>query len=214
MLDWSEYGKLLVALWALINPLGAIPIFLGLTEHYPAARQHIGSVAAVAVGVILIAFVFVGQAVLQVFGIHIPSFRIAGGLLLLSVAFAMMHTADHETPEALPDEPGATTPDSVAVVPLATPILAGPGAISAVILYAHKSTSPSHYVVICTIIVAVAASIWVVLRLAPVLASLIGRTGVRIFTQFMGLLIAALAVEFITQGLAAIFPGWQYLTPR
>jgi multiple antibiotic resistance protein len=78
MLDWSEYGKLLVALWALINPLGAISIFLCLTEHYPAARQHIGSVAAVAVGVILIVFVFVGQAVLQVFGIHIPSFRITG----------------------------------------------------------------------------------------------------------------------------------------
>jgi multiple antibiotic resistance protein len=69
-------------------------------------------------------------------------------------------------------------------------------------------------VVICTIIVAVAASIWVVLRLASVLASLIGRTGVRIFTQLMGLLIAALVVEFITQGLAAIFPGWQYLVPR
>src|SRR5215510_5372621 len=214
MLDWSEYGKLLVALWALINPLGAIPIFLGLTEPYPAARQHIGSVAAVAVGAILIAFVFVGQAVLQVFGIHIPSFRIAGGLLLLSVAFAMIHTSDAETPEALQDEPEATTHDSVAVVPLATPILAGPGAISAVLLYAHKSTSLSHYMLICAIIVAVAASIWVVLRLAPIIASLIGRTGVRIFTQIMGLLIAAIAIEFITQGLAAIFPGWQYLAPH
>jgi multiple antibiotic resistance protein len=73
-----------VALWALINPLAAIPFFLRLTARCPAARPHIGRVAAVSVGVILIACVFVGQVVLQVVGIHLPAFRIAGGLLLLT----------------------------------------------------------------------------------------------------------------------------------
>jgi multiple antibiotic resistance protein len=95
------------------------------------------------------------------------------------------------------------------VVPLAIPILAGPGAISTVIVYAHKSAAPSHYVMICIVIVAVAVSAWVVFRLALVIGTLIGRTGMRVFTQIMGLLIAAIAVESITQGLAAIFPGWQ-----
>jgi multiple antibiotic resistance protein len=208
MLDWPEYGTLLVALWALINPLGAAPIFLSLTENRPAARRQIGFVAAVAEGVVLIASVFVGQALLQAFGIDIPAFRIAGGLLILFAALAMLHTPDRRTAETPEDGHGSTADDSVAVVPLAIPILAGPGAISTVIVFAHKSAALSHHLVICAIIVAVAAGTWVVLRLALVLAPLIGPTGMRVFTQIMGLLIAAIAVEFITQGLGAIFPGW------
>jgi multiple antibiotic resistance protein len=208
MLDWPEYGKLLVALWALVHPLGAIPIFLSLTEHRPAERRHIGFVTSIAVGVILIACVFVGQALLLAFGIHIPSFRIAGGLLILFVALAMMQTSGHETQEALVNPSGSAPDNSVAIVPLAIPILAGPGAISTVIVYAHQSTALAHHLLICAIIVAVAASTFLVLRLAATIASLIGPTGMQVFTQIMGLLIAAIAVEFITQGLAAIFPGW------
>jgi multiple antibiotic resistance protein len=209
MLDWSEYGKFLVALWALIHPIGAVPVFLSLTAHRPAERKQIGFVASAAAGVILIACVFVGQAVLLAFGIDIPSFRIAGGLLILLVAFAMLHMPDHGPQETLGDLPEATTSDSVAIVPLAIPILAGPGAISTVIVYAHKSAAVSHHVLLCAIIVAVAVSTWVVLRLALVIGTWMGPTGLRVFTQIMGLLIAAVAVEFITQGLAAIFPGWQ-----
>ena len=150
-----------------------------------------------------------GQALLKAFGIDIPSFRIAGGLLILFVALAMMHTSDHGAQETLEDCEGSTARDSVAVVPLAIPILAGPGAISTVIISAHRSAALSHYLLICAIIVAVAAGIFVVLRLAPVLASLVGPTGMRVFSQIMGLIIAAITVEFITQGLAVIFPGWR-----
>jgi multiple antibiotic resistance protein len=209
MLDWPEYGTLLVALWALVHPIGAVPIFLSLTENRPGERRQIGFVAAVAEGVILIASAFVGQALLQAFGIDIPAFRIAGGLLILFAALAMMHLPDQGTPETLAHGQDPAADSSIAVVPLAIPILAGPGAISTVIVYAHKSVAPSHYVMICIVIVAVAVSTWVVFRLALVIRALIGRTGMRIFTQIMGLLIAAIAVEFITQGLAAIFPGWQ-----
>jgi multiple antibiotic resistance protein len=209
MLDWPEYGKLLVALWALVHPLGAVPIFLSLTETCPTERRHIGSVASTATAVILIASVFVGQALLLAFGITIPSFRIAGGLLILFAALAMMYTPERGAQEKLEHSQDSTADVSVAVVPLAIPILAGPGAISTVIVYAHMSATLSHHLLICAIVVAVAASTFVVLRLAVVLASLIGGTGMRVFTQIMGLLIAAIAVEFITQGLAAIFPGWQ-----
>jgi len=107
------------------------------------------------------------------------------------------------------DALNVTTNKSVAVVPLAIPILAGPGAISTVIVYAHQSVSLSHHLLICATIVAVAASTFVVLRLALVIAALIAPTGMQVFTQIMGLIIAAIAVEFMTQGLAAIFPGWQ-----
>jgi MarC family membrane protein len=209
VLDWPEYGTLLVALLALVHPIGAIPVFLSLTEDRPAERRQIGLVAAVAEGVILIASAFVGQALLRAFGIDIPAFRIAGGLLILFAALSMMHLPDQAPPEALAHGQDSAADTSIAVVPLAIPILAGPGAISTVIVYAHKSAALGHYVVICSVIVAVAVSTWVVFRLALGIGALIGRSGMRIFTQIMGLLIAAIAVEFITQGLAAIFPGWQ-----
>ena len=209
MLEWLEYGKLLVALWALVHPVGAVPVFLNLTEKCPAERRHIGFVASIAVGVILILCVFVGQALLLAFGIDIPSFRVAGGLLILFAAFAMMHMPEHRPQDATEDPQEAAARASVAVVPLAMPILAGPGAISTVIVYAHKSASLSHHLLICAVIVAVAVSTFVVFRLALCIGALLGRTGMRVFTQIMGLLIAAVAVEFITQGLATIFPGWQ-----
>jgi multiple antibiotic resistance protein len=198
MLDRTEYGKLLVALWALVNPIAVVPIFLSLTENRPAERRHIGLVASTAVGVILITSVFVGRALLQAFGVDIPSFRIAGGLLILMAALGMMHTPERETRETLAAGLDPTPDDSVAVVPLTMPVLAGPGAISTVIVYAHRSASLSHYVLICAAIVAVAASTVVVLRLALAVGPLIGRSGMRVLTQVIGLIIAALAVEFIT----------------
>jgi multiple antibiotic resistance protein len=209
MIDWHEYWKLLVALWALVQPIGAVPIFLSLTEDRPAERNQVGFIASVAVGVILIVSVFVGQELLDAFGITIPSFRIAGGLLILLAALTMIHMPEHRARETPTDKSDAAARDSVAIVPLAIPILAGPGAISTVIVYANKSTALHHDLLVCAIIVVVAASIFVVFRLALPIASLMGQTGMRILTQIMGLLIAAVAVEFITQGLAAIFPGWQ-----
>jgi multiple antibiotic resistance protein len=209
MFDWQEYWKLLAVLWALVHPIGALPIFLSLTEDRPAERRHVAFVASVAVGVILIVCVFVGQELLDAFGISIPSFRIAGGLLILFTALTMIHMPERETRETPTDKSDATARDSVAIVPLAIPILAGPGAISTVIVYAHKSTALHHDLLVCAIIVVVAASIFVAFRLALPIASLMGQTGMRILTQIMGLLIAAVAVEFITQGLAASFPGWQ-----
>jgi multiple antibiotic resistance protein len=146
---------------------------------------------------------------LDAFGISMPSFRIAGGLLILFAALTMIHMPERETQETPKDRPEATTHGSVAIVPLAIPMLAGPGAISTVIVYAHKSAALHHDLLICAIIVAVAVSTFVVFRLALTVVSFIGHTGMRILTQIMGLLIAAVAVEFITQGLAAIFPGWQ-----
>jgi multiple antibiotic resistance protein len=209
MFDWQEYWKLLALLWALVHPIGALPIFLSLTEDRPAERRHVGFVTSVAVGVILIVSVFIGQELLDAFGITIPSFRIAGGLLILFTALTMIHMPERGTRETPTDKSDSTARDSVAIVPLAIPILAGPGAISTVIVYAHKGTALYHDLLICAVIIAVAASVFVLFRLAPPIASLIGHTGMRILTQIMGLIIAAVAVEFITQGLAAIFPGLQ-----
>ena len=170
-----------------------------------AETHRIGLVAAAAVVVILLASFFVGELVLRALGITISAFRIAGGILLLLSALTMMASADDgASPAAEPAPPGDA---AVGVVPLATPLLAGPGAISTVIVYAHRHDSLAHALLVVAAIVSVGAVILVVLRLAPLLASVLKRTGMSVATRLTGLIIAATAVEFIVDGVAVLFPG-------
>lgn len=203
MLDLPEYGQLVAGLVAITNPLSKIPVFMALTGRRANREQHrIALVAAgAAVGILLTAF-FVGQLVLNALGITIPAFRIAGGILLLMSALAMMGGAS----APLPQDTSAADDTAVAVVPLATPLLAGPGAISTVIVYAHAHDTLSHMLLVVAAIVTAGVVILVVLRLAPVLAVVLRQTGMNVATRLMGLIIAATAVEFIVDGMAALFP--------
>ncbi|MBA3036633.1 MAG: NAAT family transporter, partial [Desulfobacterium sp.] len=153
MLEYSEYTKMLIGLIAILNPVGAIPIFISLTSELDLSeRSAVSKVVVYAVLIILLLSLFVGELVLNFFGITISSFRVAGGLLILLMAISMMHAktsgAKHTAEEAEESE----KKDSIAVVPLATPLLAGPGAISTVILYANKGTGLRHYSIIAIVI--------------------------------------------------------------
>ena len=207
MLDVPEYAQLLVTLLAITNPLGKIPVFNALAGHHPAAVKHrIALIAAGSVVAILLVSFVVGEVVLKALGITIPAFRIAGGLLLLLSALTMMSGSDSG-----PAPTAATVPHgdaaALAVVPLAIPLLAGPGAISTVIVYAHRHTSINHMLLVAAAVVSVGAVILVIFRLAPLLASVLKRTGMNVATRITGLLIAATGVEFIVDGLAHLFPG-------
>lgn len=206
MLDVPEYAQLFVSLLAITNPLGKVPIFNALAAHHPAAvKRRIGLVAAGSVAAILIVSFFVGEVVLRSLGITIPSFRIAGGILLLLSALAMMADSDSGPAPAAATPPGDAT--ARAVVPLAIPLIAGPGAISTVIIYAHRETSLPHTVLVMAAVLSVGIVFLVVFRMAPLLAAILKRTGMNVATRITGLLIAATAVEFIVEGLAQLFPG-------
>jgi multiple antibiotic resistance protein len=206
MLDLPEYVQLLAALLAITNPLGKIPVFTALTGHHSVADKHrVGLIAATAVVVILLVSFFLGELVLRALGITIPAFRIAGGILLLLSALAMM-SGDAGAPPVAGSTPHGD-PAAVAVVPLATPLLAGPGAISTVIVYAHRHASLAHAILVVAAIVSVGVVILVVFRLAPLLASVLRRTGMNVAARLTGLIIAATAVEFIVDGIAVLFPG-------
>jgi multiple antibiotic resistance protein len=208
MLEYSEYTKMLIGLIAIVNPIGAIPIFISLTSELGfSERRTISKVVVNSVLAILLLSLFVGEWLLSFFGISISSFRVAGGLLILLMAISMMHAkisgAKHTPEEAKESEKKG----SIAVVPLATPLLAGPGAISTVILYANKGKGFGHYFIIATVILTVCIVLFLIFKFVPYISKYISQTGLNIFTRIMGLILAAIAIEFIANGIKELFPA-------
>jgi multiple antibiotic resistance protein len=208
ILDIAEYFKTFIGLLAIVNPLGVIPMFITMTsDESDAERVVTVKNVAIGVSVILLVVLFFGDLVLSMFGISIDSFQVGGGILVLLMAIAMLqaHTSDIKQTDEEASESVVKT--SVAIVPLAMPLLAGPGAISAVILVAHKSDSLLHYATLALIIGLLSMTIWGVLRMSPFIVKRIGSTGINIFSRIMGLILAAIAIEFIASGLKGLFPA-------
>lgn len=206
MLDFTEYSKIFISLFAIVDPLGIIPIIIAFTAGMTAQkRERVGRMASLSVFVILLAALLLGEAILGFFGISIHSFRTAGGILLLLMSITMLIG---NKPSYTPDDTGdSDATSSVAIVPLSTPLLAGPGAISTVILDAHKSTYAGHYGVMALILVLLSLTVWLTFLIAPWVSRRLGEIGSNIVTRLMGLLLAAIAVEFIAGGLRGLFPG-------
>ena len=208
MLDYNEYIKMFVGLIAVVNPFGAIPIFLTLTYGTEKREQiRLINVIAISVPVILLVSLVSGELILNFFGITISSFKVCGGILILLMAIAMMHarpTGATQTEEELHE---GESKKSTAVVPLSMPLLAGPGAISTVILYGHRSNDIAHYSLVAIAILSLGVILWLAFLLSPWISKRLGTTGMNIITRIMGLILAAIAVEFIANGLMGLFPG-------
>lgn len=204
MLDWSEYMKIFTALLAILNPLGVIPMFLALSgKSTTEERKRIAFIIGMSVASILSVTVLVGELLLAFFGISVASFQVGGSILLLLMAIGMMHghKRDGDNTDVTADM------DSIAVVPLSVPLLAGPGSISTVIIYAHLSPSWLHRGLIIVCVLMVALITWLILRAATRWGSFIGAIGLSIASRLMGLLLAAIAVEFFTRGIVKLLPG-------
>lgn len=203
----SEYLKFFAALVAITNPVGAIPVFINLTvDQEKVIRNRNGLTAALAMGAILVVVLFSGEALLRFFAISVGSFRVGGGILIMLMAISMLHARMSPVRQTAEEEIDSAERDSVAVVPLATPLLAGPGAISTVILYAQRYDSPLHYLYLLGWIAALIILTAVLFRLAPSIARLLGKTGINVVTRLMGLIMTAVGVEFIANGLKQLFP--------
>ena len=206
MLSFTEYTKIFISLIAIIDPVGTIPLVIAFTAGMSQQkRARTGRLASLTVGGILIAAMLMGEALLHFFGISIHSFRTAGGILLLLMSIDML-VGTHNAPVFDSTEAGEAT-SSLAIVPLSTPLLAGPGAISAVILDAHKSSSLMHYALMALVIVLLSLIVWLMFLVAPRISQRLGKTGIDISTRLMGLILASIAVEFIAGGLRGLFPA-------
>ena len=205
MLDFTEYTKIFISLFAIIDPVGNIPIIIALTAGMTAhKRDRVGRMASLSMLGILLAALLLGEAILEFFGISIHSFRTAGGILLLLMSITML-LGNKQAPSA--DDIDGDASSSVAVVPLSTPLLAGPGAISTVILDAHKGSGAGHYGSMALLLIALSLIVWLTFLIAPRISQRMGQIGSDIFTRLMGLLLAAIAVEFIAGGLRGLFPA-------
>jgi multiple antibiotic resistance protein len=206
--DWHAWLHMLVGLVVIVNPLLAVSAFSALArDESPPQRRATAHRAALTVGLVLSASALGGQALLRLFGISLPAFQAGGGILILLMAIAMLHAqmsgARHTDEEA--DE--AQARDQVGVVPLGIPLLAGPGAMSTVIIYAHGGVGWLHLGVLVAEIWLVAGLVWLALHLGETVDRALGTTGLNIATRIMGLLLAAIAVGFVSQGLKALLPG-------
>ncbi|MEK7716152.1 MAG: NAAT family transporter [Pseudomonadota bacterium] len=203
---WTDYIHILTALLVITNPIGALPVFITLTRDQTlAARKKTARITATAVAIVLVVSMFLGEPLLRFFGIGLPSFRVGGGILIMMMAIAMLRGYPGETRHT-PEE-RIDAEDSSAVVPLAVPMLAGPGAISTTIVYAHQARTGWDIVFLLFAALLVAGSVWAVLSLAQPIANRLGRYGISVATRVMGLILAAVAVEFIAGGLIQLFPS-------
>lgn len=205
MLDFTEYTKFLVALLAIVNPIGIIPIYISLTAQYnPIERSKIARLVIISATLILLVSAFFGEVILTFFGISIDSFRVGGGILLLLMAISMLHNTEVnlQKNKAMVEQSG----ESIAVVPLAMPLLAGPGAISTVIINSYKGSGVEHYLLLSLDILILGLILWGVLKLVPWIARHMSQVGIHIATRIMGLILAAIAIEFIANGAKGLFP--------
>jgi multiple antibiotic resistance protein len=203
--------KAFVSMLVIINPLGAIPIYISLTaRHSLEDRTRIIKTASIAVGIILITSVFVGEHLIRLFGISIGSFQVGGGILVLLLSLSMLQaqTTLHRQAQEAQQETGSK--ENIAVVPLALPLLAGPGAISTIIITANKASSWYESACLGIISMLIAVVIWGALKLAEPISKILGQTGIHIATRIMGLLLAAIAIEFMIDGLKALLPVLQH----
>jgi MarC family membrane protein len=193
--DWGEIVKAFAALFAIMNPIGNIPIFLSVTDgKSDAERSRIAGVAAAAVAAILVACVLIGAELLRAFGISVAGLRTAGGLIILSIAYSLLHAK----PSGMHHAPGDADPqENPAVYPLAMPLLAGPGAIATVIVFAHGATG---YVGLIGVVLVMAVLLFLGMRLAVPASRLLGDAGMNIITRVMGIILAAIAVEMVFAG--------------
>ncbi|HUT27898.1 MAG TPA: MarC family protein [Methanomassiliicoccales archaeon] len=193
------------SIFAIVNPVGNIPVFVAITEGYSAELlKKVRSKVCLVAGSVLIVFAFFGNYIFDLYGITIPAFKIAGGVLLFSIAFTM--TRGQMTKSKISDEETreASEKDQVGVVPLGIPLFAGPGAITTVMIYVsyaqNSSDSTFGFFSVFLGILATIAIAYVLLKYAGPLFTRMGRSGAMAFTRIMGLLLAAIAVEFIISG--------------
>jgi multiple antibiotic resistance protein len=205
--EWTGYIKIFTALLTIVNPIGAVPIFVGLTENQSTeTRKRTARIAGISAGVVLTIACLFGGSLLRFFGISVASFQVAGGILLLVLARDMFHAQQSPSRQTVEEAEEAGEKSDIGVVPFGIPLLAGPGAISTVIIFSHQASNWLSLGLLMGIITLIGLTACFILYLAIPIGSFLGKTGINIATRVMGLLLAAVAVEFIAHGVVTLIP--------
>lgn len=205
--SWQDYSRFLVGLIVIIDPFIAIPIFLSLTVDRSAQeRNRTAKIVTLTVLGVLVGASVAGAGILKVMGGSLASFRVGGGLVLLLMALAMLNARTGNVRQTEEEASEAEQGAGLGVVPLAIPLLAGPGAISTVIVASHGDGVLHRFLVLVCIMLACTV-LWIILRLATRVGERLGTTGLNIVNRLLGLLLAAFAIENMATGLKELFPA-------
>jgi multiple antibiotic resistance protein len=199
----SSYSFLtiVVPLLIIMDPFGNLPLFLLFTKsHTPSQRRKMAAVATATAGGILIFFSVTGDFVLRLFGIGLPAFQLAGGFIFFVYALQMLRLIPSGIKMTDEEEHEGTEKASPALVPLATPLLAGPGAITAVLVWRQSSEDPMAMLIVVAAIGAACLVIFLSFCCSTVITRILGLGGIRVVTRLTGLLLAVIAVQFMVEG--------------
>ena len=189
----------------LVDPIAVVPTFLAITQGESEERRRVTARrACIAAAILLTVFAAAGNLIFRAFGITLPAFRIAGGAILWLVAMDMLR-GERPTQESEAEIDEGIRKEDVALTPLAMPMLAGPGAISTVMVLSGQARTPARAAVIYASIVVTMLISWIMLRVGDRVMSHFGQTGIRVVMRIMGLLLAAVAVQFVVTGIREAF---------
>jgi len=203
MEDMTFFAKAFITFFVLVNPLEGIPVFLTATAKASAAlRRAIAVLASVTVTITMIVSLFLGKALLEIFAISIGAFQVGGGIILFLIAVQMtLGSGDRSLVQA----PDGEVKLDFAIVPLAIPLLAGPGVINGAVLYGTRAHSVVEMMILAGIVVLVGLATFASMSAAVPLVKYLKETGINIASRVMGLIIAAIAIEMIGHGIGAMF---------
>jgi multiple antibiotic resistance protein len=195
----------LTSIFFLVDPIAAVPTFLSITAHAgPEQRRHMAWRAAVTCFVVLSSFTIAGTLIFKVFGITLAAFKIAGGLILLLIGMDMLKARRSPTKETPTETEESADKEDVGIIPLGIPMLAGPGSISTVMVLMGGSPEWWYALPIIAAIALTALSSFWILAAADRVRGYLGETGIRILTRMMGLLLTAIAIQFMLNGLTDV----------
>jgi multiple antibiotic resistance protein len=206
--EFLVYVAVFVTVFALVDPIGAVPFFVSLTDGFSEGdRRIVRRRAVVVLGSILGVFALVGRFLFDAFGLTLAAFEIAGGILLFIVAYDMLHGEVTRTKLTSEDrEEAIARRDEIAVVPLGIPLLAGPGAISTVMIYEGSAGGdPAMVVAVFLAIAITTAATFFILKYGQKIFRYLGKTGIMAMTRVLGLLLAAVGVQFVVNGIFGAF---------
>jgi multiple antibiotic resistance protein len=207
MLSEAALFSFIATLFSMMNPIGNIGVFAGMTADRPAAdSRKIAWNCAIAVAITLLIVVWAGPRLLTLFGVTVDTLRAAGGLIVLVIGLHMLfNKSQHKhSAEELED---AQAQESIAVVPLAIPMVAGPGTMAAVLVAAQQESAILSKVEISLVIIGFSVLVGVLFSFASPIAKRIGESGMGVVTRVMGMILAAIAMGMLTEGLKALLPG-------
>ena len=205
-MDFNLFLSAIISIFVMADPFGNIPIFLGLTSGMSGEeRRYTITKASIVAAIILVVFALVGKPFMEILSISLNSLRIAGGILLMAIAFDML--MGKETRSKATEGDSKEDPSSIAITPMATPLITGPGAMTVTMVYMNEASGYDNKALIMAAIVVAMVGSWIVVVNSDLLFSIFRKDGTRVLTKIMGIVLAAIATGMMIAGLTGSFPA-------